>query len=123
MVFMQHFVLHGRVSMSFSVAFWFSLAALLLSALSVLWAAFGGRSAHRHPTLEKRLRDVDAGLVDCLDGLDKLTAVAKRKYARDVMRTKRAEDKANGQLSDDDWKKQMNLKYALGKAGVPTDGN
>jgi len=97
----------------FSVAFWLSASALAVSALAAVLAATVGRSAHRHPGTEKRLRELEAELLDVLDTVDKLTVVAKRKYARDAARDKR---KPNGaDLSDDEWKKAMQAKLATGQ--------
>ena len=105
------------VFVSFLWDFWPAWLAVAISLLVALWAAFRGRSAHRHPAMERRLRDVETDLLEALDRLDKLTVIAKRKYARDSTRAARdaKKEKANSeQMSDDDWKKQMNQKYATG---------
>lgn len=104
--------------MWFSVNFWGPLLFAGLSALAALWAALKGRSAHRHPAYERRLRVLETDLLEALDRLDKLSVIAKRKYARDSTRAAREAKKNrepnDEELSDAEWLKKMNQKYATG---------
>lgn len=85
-------------------------------ALIALWAATRKRAEN---VSQKRLRELESGLLDCLDALDKLTVVAKRKYSRDAVRASRAAAKqADGtpdpQTDPEGWKKEMMRRRVLG---------
>lgn len=107
----------------FSVAFWLASVALAVAVSGVVWSVFSGGCPHRHHQYENAIRDVRAELLECLDALDKLTVVAKRKYARDAARDKRTGKPNGAELTDDEWKKQMESQLALKRAGVITDAN
>ncbi len=94
-----------------------ALAFFALGALGGFLGAYLGKSAHRHRGLERRLKDLEVEAIETQDRLEKLTTVAKRKYNRDAVAAHR-ERKKNGadvELTDDEWKKQMNLKLATGE--------
>ena len=90
----------------------------LLASLVALGLLLRGAGPHRHPVLEKRLRELDGELVDVLDSVDKLTKVAKRKYSRDVARKNREQPKPDD-MTDEEWKRQMNLGMATGTIRRP----
>ena len=99
------------------VAFtWLSVLSLGFLFLSV--ASWTQRRTHRHRTLEKKLSDLSIDLVQCLDQLDKLSVVAKKKYQRDATRESR-KNRANGipdpERDPEGWKAHMRREHALGR--------
>jgi hypothetical protein len=103
--------------------YWVPLAASALAlavALSVaLVLAFRPSPRHRHTGLTKRVNELELELIECLDRLDKLTVVAKRKYARDVARTKAKPVEE----SDEDWKKRKQAEFATSRIGAIPNAN
>lgn len=91
------------------VALSLGLIALCLSA----WLYSTMRSTHRHRTIEKQLKTLQLDVLELADQYDKLLVLSKRKYGRDSMRKKRT-DTPNGEMSDEEWKKEMNKQMALG---------
>jgi len=95
---------------------------LVASATAVILAALAYWRASQKPTVsafQKRLRECEAGLLECLDAIDKLTVVAKRKYSRDAARESRATTKQKDGLPDpttdpEGWKKEMMRRRVLG---------
>lgn len=97
---------------------WLSILTLVCFCLSVPILFLRGRS-HRHPTLEKRLRSVEAEQIALLDELDKLNTYAKKKYHRDAMRESRKKSTSDTGIPDpqtdpEGWKKHMQRQFALG---------
>ena len=91
------------------LAFSLALIALCLSA----WLFSKMRSTHRHRTLEKQFKTLQLDVLELADQYDKLLVLSKRKYGRDSMRKKRT-DSPNGEMSDEEWKKEMSKQLALG---------
>lgn len=91
-----------------------SIVSLALTARA-LWRV---RRTHRHRAYEKRLADISDELLECLDRLDKLSVVAKKKYQRDATRESR-KSRSNGvpdpQEDPEGWKAAMRREYALGR--------
>lgn len=90
-----------------------ALLAVLISAVSL---RFSMRGAHRHPTLNARLTNLETDQTAILDRVDKLATYAKKKYHRDAARESRA--RSNGfpdsATDPEGWKREMMKRHVLG---------
>ena len=98
---------------------WCALGSGLTAVILALLAVYRASQYPSESGLAKRLRECEVGLLDCLDAVDKLTVVAKRKYSRDAARESRAAQKSTDGLPDpnadpEGWKKEMMRRRVLG---------
>lgn len=97
---------------------WIAISVALVASLVAFWVAARAladvRLNHEHPSLRRRLAAVEVELLEALDRLDKLSGLAKRKYARDAQRKRRSADVQPVEETDEQWKQRMEKEHALG---------
>ena len=100
-----------------------ALAAMLTSVASFIfsWIALASASKrHRHRKIEATIVENRKDILECLDRIDAVEGIARRKYARDAARAGRAAKKNTSGAPDpatdpEGWKKYMQAQLVLNR--------
>lgn len=112
--------------MTIWLVFWVAVAALCLSASVCLYVVSGRPKRHRHRALEDDVREIRADQTAATDELVKVHRFVKKINARQVMAERNEQKKSvddADKLDDESWKREMQRRLALRKAGVSTNGD
>lgn len=99
---------------------WLLYGSLALSGAALLTAVAARLSIsrrHQHPSLTRRVSALEIEMLDALDRIDAVQKTAKKKYARDQQRERRANGSSLPDPTTDPegWKKEMMRRHVLGK--------